>query len=742
MSSPIFGEATVQITADLDDFVRLLRSGLNDAASEADRASNRLGDGAGNSFNTSFIGRIGSLSASLVGTLAKSTAAIGALGAAGGALSGLAATVNSLGGLFALLPAGIVATTAAVATLKLGTQGFADAVAATDATKFNELAETLSPSARAAAVSVRSLAGAFEEMQNSIQEELFSGTASVITDLGNTFIPVLRTQLSGIASDFNEAAVQTGNFLSQGTQVQTVQDILANSRTAVGNLSTSMSALVQIFLDVAAVGSEFLPGLTDGFDGAAQRAADFVSAARETGELEAFIQGALDTLSQLGDVFQNIGRIVKTVFGAFESAGGGALGTLVALTDQIADFLESATGQDVLRTLAQALQTIAQVAGTVLQAALDAVGPALVQLLPVFAQLAELAGGVVAQAITLLVPIIVQLVQAIAPLIPPVLQLISQLLPPMAEIITALVPIVAAFISILVAVLPPITTIVTNINNFLIPAVQLIATVVTTVANIVASVFGFIANLLASIHTGITNTITGAWTAVGNIISGAVNGIRNFVSSGFNFVVSTVSNALSSARNAVSSGISGVLSFFRDLPGNIVSALSGLASRLFSVGGDMIQGLLNGLRAAAGRVIDFFTGLIRRAISSVTDLLGISSPSRVMRGIGRDTGEGLIQGLSDMIAPTSDASQMLAAAAVGAVGSVTGQFSRFAGSASLGGLTGNGAGGVGAPAAASMSPNFTVDVRIGDTPVNDMMDVRIREREREIRRRTPLRGRL
>jgi phage-related protein len=739
VTAPVFGEGQIHLITDIEEFKRKLKRELEDAARDADDASSKVGDGAGRSFNTAFIGQIGSLGASLAGTLAKATAAIGSLGAAGSAISGLTTIVGSLGGALALIPAGVVAAQVAINTLRLGVQGFSDAVSETDPEKFAELAEKLAPSARAAVIEVRNLADAWEEMQNAIQQELFEDTAGIISRLGNTFIPILRTELSGIASDFNEAGTQTANFVLRGTQVETVRDILQNSREAVGNLSTSMSALAQIFLDVVAVGSEFLPGLSDGFNGAAQRAADFVNSARETGELKAFIQEALDTLKQLGDVFQNIGRIIDAVFDAFDAAGAGALDTLVRLTDTVADFLESFEGQQILQVVAEALKTISGVAGTVLKAALDALGPVLVDLLPLFAQIAELAGGVLAEAITLLVPIIAELVKVIAPLIPPILELISQLLPPLAELLNALLPIITAVIDILIAVVPPLAAIAENVINMLIPAIEFMAEVITRVGGVVRDVLTFVANTFVSVHTRISNIVSGAWRVIRDVVFNTGSAVLNAVRTAFNNVVSAIGTALGRARDAVGNGLAAVVRFFRDLPGKIVSAIGNIAGRLFEIGQNMIQGLIDGLVSLAQNVLNFFIDLVDRAIGGVLRFLGIASPSKLMRDIGHDTGAGLIQGLRDMISPTEDTARMLAAAAAGAVGSVTNQFSPFTGSAALGGLTG--AGGV-SGGTTTVSPSFVVDVRIGETQLTEIMDVRIREREREIRRRTPLRGRL
>jgi len=68
--------------------------------------------------------------------------------------------------------------------------------------------------------------------------------------------------------------------------------------------------------------------------------------------------------------------------------------------------------------------------------------------------------------------------------------------------------------------------------------------------------------------------------------------------------------------------------------------LSGAASA-------MIDGLVDGITSGASAVISAVTNLAAGAVSAVESALGISSPSKVLAGVGGDTADGFVEGVDD-----------------------------------------------------------------------------------------------
>ena len=70
-----------------------------------------------------------------------------------------------------------------------------------------------------------------------------------------------------------------------------------------------------------------------------------------------------------------------------------------------------------------------------------------------------------------------------------------------------------------------------------------------------------------------------------------------------------------------------------------------MGSKLLQAGRDLIQGFINGLAEKAGAVVAKATEIAGGAVEAVKNFLGINSPSRVFKEIGRYTAEGMAVGL-------------------------------------------------------------------------------------------------
>jgi SLT domain-containing protein/phage-related protein len=275
--------------------------------------------------------------ADVSGKFGSVAGSIGKVAVAANALPAVVTAVKSMSGAVGVLPGVLAAFAAGMATVKIGTRGFTDAVTGT-----NEELAKLSPNARQAALAVRGLGGAWTGVQKATQDALFKGLASDIKTLGGNYLPVLKTGLSGVAAGLNQGTRETAAYLARSTQVATVSGIFRDVKSATDEVGKSMSPLTQILIDIVSVSSEFLPHLTGGFGDAAERAADFVNAARETGKLREWISSGLSSIGdvavKLADVWhllKNIGAIVTGVFQQFTVDGAGVLDVLIAVTDKI-----------------------------------------------------------------------------------------------------------------------------------------------------------------------------------------------------------------------------------------------------------------------------------------------------------------------------------------------------------------------------------------------------------------------
>ena len=124
-------------------------------------------------------------------------AALPAITALGGAL------VQTSGALLLVPAAGAVAATV-MGTVRLATTGMADAfkLALDPNASPEKLAEAmakLSPEARAMVSEVRAVKPAFDSMRLDVQNTAFRGLSGAVGDLSRTYIPEMRSGLTGVA---------------------------------------------------------------------------------------------------------------------------------------------------------------------------------------------------------------------------------------------------------------------------------------------------------------------------------------------------------------------------------------------------------------------------------------------------------------------------------------------------------------------------------------------------------------
>ncbi|MGH3862503.1 phage tail protein [Actinokineospora sp.] len=478
-------------------------------------------------------------------------------------IASAATTVGAMAGALAVLPAAGIATAIAMKTAALGMQGFGEAMDnISDPAAFAESISTLTPAAREAAVAVRSLAPAWKAVQQSVQEELFAGVGDTIGMLGEVYMPILSSGLTDVARSFDNAHIGMRIF---GLEAQTQADVASifdATSTAVGNVGTATGSLLRIFRDLVVVGSEFLPDLTSGFSGAAERAADFVSAARESGRLHEWIATGLATLSQLGQLLQDIGAIIGTVFDAFDAAGAGTLTTLLNLTGQLREFFESAEGQSALVALATTLSTVASVVTDVVMVALHELVPIVIELAPAFAELAGIVGGALIDALQIAGPL---------------LQVLAAFL---ADNVTWLAPLALGLFAAAKALgILAVAIRVVNVALMMNPWVLIIAAVIAVVM-VIVTYWDEIVAFLSKVWNKIRAVAETVWGAITGAVEDAVAGIKTAIAwvAGLPGMIGEWFSGLVKAAGA---RLDELVGWFSRLPGQILDALLALPGLLF-----------------------------------------------------------------------------------------------------------------------------------------------------------------
>jgi hypothetical protein len=176
--------------------------------------------------------------------------------------------------------------------------------------------KNLAPAAQQVVSAIIQLKPAFDALKMDVQQQLFQGVGAAMLNMGTTVLPVLRSGLTQVASAINEAVLNFAKFATSKAAIADYQAIFNNIGTAAHSLAGAVQPILQIFTDVARVGSQFLPGLATSFTSAAQAAAAFVSNARQTGQLAQWIQTGLNAVKELWGAFKDVVAIIKDLAAA------------------------------------------------------------------------------------------------------------------------------------------------------------------------------------------------------------------------------------------------------------------------------------------------------------------------------------------------------------------------------------------------------------------------------------------
>lgn len=322
--------------------------------------------------------------------------------------SALAAVGPLIGAGLAAAPAVILSFASAFAVAKIAVSGMGDALAAAagPANLFNDAIKNLAPNAQNLAKGLQQAMPQLKAAKKEIQNAFFSG-ADVA--LGKVIKGLL--QLTGAARQVAFAMGQVAqNIVKTATNSKNIQNlraILLGVSDFLTRIKNAIGPVVTGFINLAAQGGKF-GGI---LGGQVAKALNTFAIWLNGIDLDAVFQKALPIIQSLGVFLSNIGVIAKSLFGIFVGDGGNAVGVIGQLATQLAIFLQSAQGVQLINALQQALQAISTGAGQIFLALLQALTPAIVALLPGITQLAGQITSALVPAINALAPLLLQLAQ-------------------------------------------------------------------------------------------------------------------------------------------------------------------------------------------------------------------------------------------------------------------------------------------------------------------------------------------
>lgn len=759
------GEAEIHVVADADEFNRQLRRMIDDAQRRFagfGRTAGQGFDSAGRSA-TRFTSVLGGIAGGL-GRVVAAGAAIGTtaglLGAAAASAAQLAAAIAPAAGAIAGLPAVVGVAAGAIATLRVATAGVGEAFSAAasgDAEKFAEAMEGLAPSAQAAAVAVRDIAPQFSALRESVQGAFFEGFDQTLRGIAGTLVGPLQEGMTSAASALSGVTARLGEAVTSSAAVGFIEDSFASLSGVLENIGEPLGRLVEAFFEL---GSAVLTGFGGAEEAGAglasmiDRFADFISAAAESGQAVAWVEGAITVFQQLGAILSPVIGILGSVGEAASATGGNILGAMGQALGAVDEFLSSAEGMDLLAVVFETLNEVGAVFGEVISGLLPVVAPLVGQLVSGLLPVLQSLVPVVVQIGELAAPIFTQILDAVLPLVPPLLDLVQQILPVLASLLTQLVtaaaPLLQTLTTLLISVLTPLIPalepimlifgeLAVTLSEILTPVIQVIGEILlwlveTIIVPIVVPIIEFLAELFsglltetiqvfADLFTGIIegvveifNWLKEQWIARAEEMAAGFQFLQDAFQAGKDFIWNNVISPVIDFFQGLGDSIGGILGDIEDGWNSVVGFLEGIPGKISGALSDMWSPIWEGFRSAINTIIDGWNGLSFTVPSVDLGPLGtiggftISTPDipRLQTG-GYTTGEGLA-----MLHPNEAVVPLESSRGMNALADALARASEISAGTGLGG------------------GDIEVRVFIGETELTEIIDVRIEEHDDEL----------
>ena len=496
---------------------------------------------------------------------------------------------------------------------------------------------------------------------NDLYEALKSGKVSV-DDFADAFVKLDSEGTNGMASFAEQAKTGSAGIatsMSNAANAVTVQIAkIIDKINENGEIAAGFDAIKQAVTEFGGAAVTAVGWVKDNFGTIAPIVAA-VGAAFTALQIVPAIMPAVGAVQSLVSVVRSVGAAsvaIKVLGSAVAAVGGPVTIVIAAIAALVAIFATLyATNQDFANAVNGAWAQI-QAAFTAIQPSLQALGEQFMALgeaiMPALTQIGTLILDLATTLIGALAPVIQQIVEAVTAAMPTITAAIQFVANVLAVIIGVVVQVVSAFVSFgqtLVSSAQSAADFVANVGSFLSGLPGVIWSFLTGALGNVANFVGQMANNAASAGSQFVSNI-------GSAISAAPGRIWGVLSSAIGQAASFVGQMASKASQAG-----------QQFASNIINTLSGIPGRVASIGGQIVSGIANGIRGAAGAVVSALGGVVNQAVEHAKSMLGIHSPSRVMRDlIGKNISRGVAVGIEDETATAVSAVRAMSAQVVDA----------------------------------------------------------------------------
>lgn len=539
-----------------------------------------------------------------IGSSIASKFSSAALGASGlntliGTLSGVVAWAGAASGALGLIPGAIAAGAAGMITWKLGADGIKKAFEGTEPT--------------------------LDRLKDKVSGTFRTALAPAVRDV-NAILPQTTGHLQGIAGAISTTIDRFTAMARQKSNTDALNSTLDNSAGIIRNVGRALAPLGQAFLDLAQVGSGALQRLTGGAGSLAQRFADFIRQAKDSGKIDQWIQSGLDAFKDLWGLLSDVWDIAKSVFGALREGGAGVAPILGPAIETVKRFVESPQGQETFRTLGELLSRIGDAVSRVLEPALKAVAPLIEPMSKLFGDVADELADSLGPAMEQLGDIAGPLMAALGPIVRAMVDGLTPVLPAIIDGIRVLGAVFVLLTPIILGAAAGFSLIV----GFIMAAIQALTGDFVGAGKTLSDSWSNSMNIAGTI----TNT---NWTQMSADILNGTNSSTEAVRGSATSMSTDWGGALMGMKDQTSTGMAGL--------NGIMGTGMGQAAGIAAMGGQnasgqfggAIMGMKDGANRGTGSVLDTLRGFISRIPDAMGDVgsLLFASGKALLQGLGR-----------------------------------------------------------------------------------------------------------
>ncbi|EEM68479.1 tail length tape measure protein [Bacillus thuringiensis serovar andalousiensis BGSC 4AW1] len=546
---------------------------------------------------------------------------------------------------------------------------------------------------------------AFRRMKEAIVQA-FRGDFSGLTEFFKTIFPSILAILIGgipgliigIGTMFARMTEATG--VGGAQMVSKFGEILNNLVLGLTNFVTTQ---LPVFLEQ---GIKIITGIVQGITQALPQIIAVVLQITTT-----FITGITTLLPQIITIgISLIQTLVTAIVTALPVIIEAAVQIINALVQGITQMLPMII-QSAIQIITMFIQTIIPMIPMLIDAGIQilmALVNGIIQILPQLIDAAIQIMTTLLNAIVENLPLIIDagiqvlnsLIEGIVQVLPQIIDAVMQIITKFTEVVIQNLPqIIESGMQILIKLVDGIIKMLPQIVDAVIKIItKFTEVIVQNLPQIIDAGVQILTKLIDGIIQVLPQLVTAAIRLMAELLKAIIQHLPELLSAGKDLISALIDGVLSLLGEVFSSGV--------EIGGQLLESLGDVD--LFDIGVNIVQGLINGIGSMVGKALSAAKELGSSIAGTVKGVLGIHSPSRVMRDLGIYTGQGLVKGIGSMENPVYRAAKEMAE-------SVKDAFDSLSEGISLGDVS---MGTVSGPAIPMVSAGYKTPANISSVPSN------------------------